>query len=89
MKCEIEVIVKSVKGKCINSHKVGDKIVFGEKDIKGSICIHALYSLLPKVFAMMYGAEFHWLSDGDPPTHACPDAENPVVFKLRRKETKC
>jgi uncharacterized repeat protein (TIGR04076 family) len=52
--------------------------------VEGKICIHALYSMLPAVFALMYGARFPWLSDPDKKTHACPDAANPVVFEITR-----
>jgi uncharacterized repeat protein (TIGR04076 family) len=40
--------------------------------------------MLPKIFAMRYGATFPWLKDPDVATHACPDAWNPVVFEIRR-----
>ena len=75
--------VISVKGEC-SVHKPGDEIVFDGETVKGRICLHALYSFLPKVFALSYGAEFPWLEDKDVATHACPDAQNPVVFEIRR-----
>jgi uncharacterized repeat protein (TIGR04076 family) len=40
--------------------------------------------MLPKVFAMMFNASFPWAQNPDVLTHACPDAENPVVFELTR-----
>jgi uncharacterized repeat protein (TIGR04076 family) len=40
--------------------------------------------MLPKVFAMIYGAKFPWLQDQDVATHACPDAANPVAFEITR-----
>ena len=80
----IEVTVKSQKGKCAFGHKVGDKIVFDGKSVKGDICYSALMVLLPKVYAMRYGSEFPWAEDKDVIFNACPDAENPVVFKIRR-----
>jgi uncharacterized repeat protein (TIGR04076 family) len=43
-----------------------------------------MYSMLPKVFALCYDASFPWLADPDIASHACPDAENPVVFEIRR-----
>lgn len=44
-------------------------------------------STLPKVFAMMFDAQFPWLEDPNVSTSACPDAYNPVVFEIsRRKE---
>ena len=80
--------VISQEGTCAAGHKVGDRIVFNGRTVEGKICIHALYSFLPKVFAMRYGAEFPWLKDRDMSTHACPDAYNPVVFEIRRIREK-
>jgi len=75
--------VMSVKGEC-GIHKAGDICTFTETGVQGKICIHAMYSMLPKVFAMMYGAKFPWLQNQDVATHACPDAANPVVFEITR-----
>jgi len=80
----IEVKVASIKGICGAGYKVGDIARITEQGVEGKICIHALYSMLPAVFAMMYGARFPWLSDPDKKTHACPDAANPVVFEITR-----
>ncbi|MHA2021326.1 MAG: TIGR04076 family protein [Candidatus Thorarchaeota archaeon] len=46
----------------------------------------AMYSMIPKVYAMMYNARFPWLKDQCVATHACPDGFNPVMFELIRKE---
>ena len=73
------------EGHCAAGHQVGDEVVFDGLTVQGKICIHALYSFLPKVLAMMYGAEFPWLADKDVATHACPDARNPVVLEIRRE----
>lgn len=81
---DIEVTVKSQKGDCASGHKVGDKIYFDGKTIRGEICYSALTVLLPKVFAMRFGIEFPWLKDKDVLENACPDAENPVVFEIKR-----
>lgn len=84
-----EIILKVVeqKGHCVAGHSVGDEIIFNfeTNEINGKICLHALYSVLPKIYAMAYGAEFPWLEDKDVSTHACPDAFNPVVFQVIRK----
>ncbi len=80
----IEVKVASVKGTCGLGHKPGDIIKVTEQGVEGKICIHALYSMLPAVFAMMYEARFPWLTNPDRKTHACPDAANPVVFEISR-----
>jgi uncharacterized repeat protein (TIGR04076 family) len=80
----VKAKVKSVKGTCGLGHKVGDVVKFTETGVEGKICIHALYSMLPAVFAMMFEAQFPWLEDPDTKTHACPDAANPLVFEITR-----
>jgi len=84
--CPIVVTVLSTKGTCAFGHREGDEIRFDGETIQGRVCLHALYSFLPKVFAMRYGASFPWLGDDqkDVSRHACPDPENAVVFELRR-----
>ena len=81
---KIELRVIEQKGTCGFGHEVGDVVVFDGRQVNGEICLSALCSVLPKVFAMRYGVEFHWLEDKDIATHACPDAYNPVVFEVRR-----
>ncbi len=81
---EVQVKVLSVKGECSQNHKIGDLIRFTEGGVEGRVCLHAMYSMLPKVFAMMFNAQFPWAGDPDVLTHACPDAYNPVVFELTR-----
>lgn len=84
-----DIVLKVIKqeGQCSAGHNVGDEIIisFEKNEIKGKICLHALYSVFPKVFAMAYGAEFPWLEDANVSTHACPDAWNPLVYEVRRK----
>ncbi len=77
--------VVSQKGTCGFGYKVGDEVVFDGETIQGRICMSALYSFLPKVYAMRYGATFSWLKGNkDVAGHACPDAANPVVFEICR-----
>jgi uncharacterized repeat protein (TIGR04076 family) len=80
----IVVSVIQQEGYCAAGHQVGDRVAFDGQTVEGKVCIHALYSFLPKVFAMRYGAEFPWLEEQGVATHACPDAWNPVVFEIRR-----
>lgn len=81
---DIVARVISQEGTCGNEHKVGDEVLFTGDSVQGRICLSALYSMLPKVYAMRYGAHFPWLEDQSVMTHACPDYKNPVVFELRR-----
>ncbi len=80
----VEVTVKSQKGKCEFGHKVGDKIIFDGKSVKGNICYSALMVLLPKVYAMRYAVEFPWAENKNVIYNVCPDPENPVIFEIRR-----
>jgi uncharacterized repeat protein (TIGR04076 family) len=84
----IEVKVKSQRGKCSFGHRIGDVIVFDGRTVRGDICYSALMALLPKVYAMRYDAVFPWAEDKDAIFNACPDAENPVVFEIRRAKRK-
>ncbi len=86
MPYKIIVRVKEVRGHCGFGFQVGDEVVFDGEHVAGRVCISALYSFLPKVFAMYYGAQFPWLRDPDVATHACPDAQNPVVFEIVRQK---
>ncbi len=83
-----DIALKVIKqtGTCTAGHKVGDEILISYENskIEGMICLHALYSILPKILAMAYGAEFPWLENPNVSTHACPDAWNPVIFEVER-----
>ena len=89
MSYDIKLKVIKLEGTCGAGHTVGDEIIISFKDnkINGKVCLHALYSILPKVFAMSYGAEFPWLENPDKSTHACPDASDPVVYEVERIRT--
>lgn len=89
MSYDIKLKVIKQEGTCGAGHTVGDEITISFKNnkIDGKVCLHALYSILPKVFAMAYGAEFPWLENPDKSTHACPDAWNPVVYEVERFPT--
>ncbi|MFW9920987.1 MAG: TIGR04076 family protein [Candidatus Thorarchaeota archaeon] len=78
--------VAKQEGSCAAGHKVGDTILFTENGIQGNLCISALYSVIPKVYAMMYNANFPWLENQCKATHACPDAFNPLMLELVRVE---
>lgn len=83
---DIKVKVISQKGNCDSGHKVGDVVTITQDGVEGKICIHALYSFMPKVFAMMFDAQFSWLKNPDVSTSACPDGYNPVIFEISRKK---
>ena len=80
----VQVRVASVEGYCAAGHQVGDQVIFDGQTVQGRVCIDALSSFLPKVFALRYGAEFPWAADRDMDLHACPDPTNSVVFEIWR-----
>lgn len=83
-KYEICVRVKSQQGTCAAGHRVGDEVRIGDKSVRGDICLSALTSMLPKVYAMYYDCQFPWLNNKFIATHPCPDEDNPVIFEIER-----
>ena len=80
---DVAVRVISQKGTCAAEHKVGDEWVISDKSPEG-MCLSAFNALYPSARVLMFGGTFPWQTDPDATTIACPDAENPVVFELRR-----
>ena len=78
--------VISQEGFCAIGHKVGDVIEFDHFGVTGDICVNALFTMLPVVYAMMHNAHFPWAEDQCKELHACPDPKNPVVFELDRSQ---
>jgi len=71
-------------------HQPGDQVAFESGagacvSVHGRICLGALTSLMPKVYALHNGARFSWAEEEDAVTHACPDPKTPVVFEVRRE----
>ncbi len=85
---KVKVTVISQEGHCAAGHKVGDEVIFdfNTNEIKGTLCLHALYSALPKIYAMAHGADVAYATaeDGSKVArHACPDGYNPLILELR------
>jgi len=82
---DVTAKVISQKGTCGAEHKVGDQWVIADKTPEG-ICLYAFMALFPPALTLRYGGSFPWESNPDVTSLACPDAENPVVFELRRAQ---
>nr|MDO8099132.1 TIGR04076 family protein [Candidatus Njordarchaeota archaeon] len=80
----VEATVKEIRGKCSLGYKVGDRIVFDGIHIRGKVCPSALATIVPTIYAFMWGAEFPWNEDRDVTTVPCVDEKNQVVFELKR-----
>lgn len=80
---KIKIKVTSQKGTCVVGHKIGDEFETSGTTPAG-ICLFAFSSILPSLSPLMFGGQFFWSKDKDVAEVACPDADNPVVFELRR-----
>ncbi len=83
-KMVIEVV--QVKGKCTFGYKIGDKWeTAGLKCIPG-FCGAAFHTAFPALFALNFGAKFHFMDNSDAiDTVTCPDGGN-IIFKVTRVE---
>jgi uncharacterized repeat protein (TIGR04076 family) len=80
---DVIATVISAKGKCDAGHKVGDKYLISQTTPSG-MCSWAFCTLFPFATPLQSGGSFPWEKDPDAAIVACPDAENQVVFELRR-----
>ena len=78
--------VVSQKGRCEAGHKVGDEFSVSPVKTPEGVCPWAFYTLFPFAEALQFGGSFPWEKDRNKAKVACPDADNPVVFELRRVE---
>ena len=76
--------VVQAKGKCAFGYKIGDKWeTNGLKCIPG-FCGAAFHTAFPALFALNFGAKFHFMDNPDTiDTVTCPDGGN-IIFKLTR-----
>ncbi len=80
----IRATVISQQGICEAGHKVGDEYILKDHTPLG-ICSWAYHALFPFAEVLQFGGSFPWESPPDQTTTACPDPENPVVWKLKRE----
>ena len=78
--------VISQKGTCEAGHKVGDEFPVGQKT-PPDVCSWAYHAMFPFAEVLEFGGAFPWETNPNKTTVACPDAENPVVFELRKVST--
>jgi uncharacterized repeat protein (TIGR04076 family) len=76
--------VISQKGKCEAGHKVGDEFIIDPLKTPAGMCPWAFYTVFPFAEPLQFGGAFPWEKDPAKAKVACPDANNPVIFELRR-----
>jgi uncharacterized repeat protein (TIGR04076 family) len=86
---KVRVKVISQEGHCSAGHEVGDEVVFDwdTHEIQGRICLHALYSVIPKIYALAHDGNVSFAVSEEGrrvARHACPDGYNPVIFELEK-----
>ena len=80
---EVTARVISQKGTCVAGHKEGDEFPVGELT-PNHVCSFAYCAYFPFALALQSGGALPWETNPDRAIVACPDADNPVVFELRR-----
>lgn len=80
----VKVTVKSIKGKCSLGHQVGDEYIFEGGLAPGGLCTEGMLTVIPAARTLMFGGTHFWEKDKDAISVCCPDAENLVVFEIRR-----
>jgi uncharacterized repeat protein (TIGR04076 family) len=89
---EFKIIARVIKqkGHCAAGHQVGDEVIFDGLTVQGQVCIHALYSFLPKVFAMRYDARSPGCKTPTSPLTPAPTPGTPSSLRFagyeRRRE---
>ncbi|MEW6032046.1 MAG: TIGR04076 family protein [Bacillota bacterium] len=79
---DVLVSVVSQKGTCGHGHAVGDVFRCGGKTPAG-MCAAAYAALYPTIRALAAGGTFPWAEPDGSLELACPDGENPVIFRLK------
>ena len=81
----VSIRVVSQQGTCDAHHQVGDEWVIDSIHSPQGICLAALHVLYPSLRVLMFGGDFPWEKEsGIKSITACPDGNNPVLFKLKR-----
>jgi len=84
---KVRVKVVSQEGHCVAGQKGGDVVTFDWEthEIEGRICLHALYSMMPKIYALAHEGKVAFATNEEGMAvarHACPDGYNPVIYEL-------
>ena len=78
---KIEIVDK--QGHCANGHELGDTW-YAEHVSPCGLCMAALGAMLPRLEILEFGGGFPWRDNKDEMFCACPDAKNPITFRLTR-----
>jgi len=77
----VEVVDVMGGGKCPSDYEVGRAWTITDHMCPSGMCAYAFNSLMPFITMLQYGGKFPW-RDEPIAKICCPDADNPVVFRL-------
>jgi uncharacterized repeat protein (TIGR04076 family) len=83
---KVEVIKIMGTGECSSGlHKAGQTWVISDAVVPQGMCSYAYSAINPFITVLRFGGRFPW-KDDPVATVCCPDADNPVVFRLSLEE---
>lgn len=75
--------VLEVKGECSAGHRKGDAFELNCYD-SGGLCGFFYHDIFPSLSVMQFGGKYPWASQ-DELVLECPDKQNAVTLKVKRK----
>ena len=82
-KVRIEVVDILEGGVCPHGCRVGDSWTVDSGTVPEGFCGSAYHTLFPYLTGLRFGASFPWEEAEREASIACPDPQNPVVFRMR------
>ena len=80
----MRIVVESVKGTCGAGHYAGQVFEI-EGGLPQGFCPYAYVALYPNLRTLQFGGDLPWEKKGTARV-ACPDPDNPVVFRIEREQ---
>lgn len=80
---QFKVTVESQRGVCGAGHKAGDEVLVGP-GLPMSICALTYHCMYPNMRTLLNGGSLPWEKVENGFRLACPDPDNPVVFRVVR-----
>ena len=81
---ELEITVIKTSGKCSVKHKEGETFKIDSYKTPKGICLSAFHAIWPPARTLLLGGSHPWDENVGETTVACPDPDNPVVFRIKR-----
>ena len=83
----IEIVRIMGSGKCPSGFQVGRTWIVSDNLCPEGMCSWAFHSIFPSLSTLRFNGRFPW-NEEPIATVCCPDADNPVVFRLTAESAK-